>query len=80
VEQLKLAIIKEWRNLSQHFIDRSTGEWHQRLEKVVEKQGDTLNMFYDYRNTWQTAVYDKSNYINFILLNNYDAMSGSHFL
>jgi len=47
VEQLKLAIIEEWRNLGQRFIDRSINEWRQHLQKVVEKQGDTLNMFSD---------------------------------
>ena len=39
VEQLKLAITEEWRNLGQRFIDRSINEWRRRLEKVVEKQG-----------------------------------------
>ena len=39
VEQLKLAIIEEWRNLGQRFIDRSINEWRRRLEKFVEKQG-----------------------------------------
>jgi len=39
VEQLKLAINEEWRNLRQRFIDRSINEWRRRLEKVVEKQG-----------------------------------------
>jgi AraC-like DNA-binding protein len=39
VEQLKLAITVEWRNLGQRFIDRSINEWRRRLEKVVEKQG-----------------------------------------
>ena len=39
VEQLKLAIIEEWRNLGQRFIDSSINEWRRRLEKVVEKQG-----------------------------------------
>jgi len=47
VEQLKLAMIEEWRNLGQRFIDRSINEWRQRLQNVVEKQGDTLNMFSD---------------------------------
>jgi len=56
----KLAIIKEWRNLSQRFIDRSINEWRQRLENVVEKKGGTLNMFSDYLNTWQTAVHYKT--------------------
>src|SRR6218665_3370987 len=60
VERLKLKIIKKWRNPSQRFIDRSTNEWRQCLEKVVEKQGDTLNRFSDYLNTWQTAVYDRT--------------------
>jgi len=41
VEQLQLAIIEEWRNLGQRFIDRSINEWRQRLQKVVEKQGGT---------------------------------------
>jgi len=39
VEQLKLAITEEWRNLGQRFIDRSINEWRRRLEKVDEKQG-----------------------------------------
>ena len=39
VEQLKLAIIEEWRNLGQRFIDRSISEWCRRLKKLVEKQG-----------------------------------------
>jgi hypothetical protein len=39
VDQLKLAIVEEWRKLSQRFIDRSINEWRQRLEKVVENQG-----------------------------------------
>ena len=39
VEQLKLAITVEWRNLEQRIIDRSINEWRRRLEKVVEKQG-----------------------------------------
>ena len=36
VEQLKLTIIEEWRNLGQCFIDRSINQWRRRLEKVVE--------------------------------------------
>ena|SRR6218665_1063274 len=51
---------KEWRNLCQRFIGRSINEWRQRLEKVVEKQGVTMNMFSDYINTWQTTVYNKT--------------------
>jgi len=48
VEQLKLAIIEEWRNIGQRFIDRSINEWRQRLQEVVHiKQGATLNMFSD---------------------------------
>ena len=39
VEQLKLAIIKEWRNLGQRFIDSSIKELCRRIEKIVEKQG-----------------------------------------
>jgi len=39
VDQLKLAIVKEWRKLAQGFIDRSINEWRHRLEKVVENQG-----------------------------------------
>ena len=41
-EQLKLAIIEEWRNLGQRFIDRSINVWRQRLQKVVEKQGEHI--------------------------------------
>jgi len=39
VEQLKLAIIEEWRNIGQRFIDRSINEWRQRLQEVLHKQG-----------------------------------------
>jgi len=41
VEQLKLAIIEEWRNIGQRFIDRSIKKWRQRLQEVVHnhKQG-----------------------------------------
>jgi len=39
VEQLKLAIIEEWRNIGQRFIDRSINQWRQRLQEVVHKQG-----------------------------------------
>jgi len=45
VEQLKLAIIEEWRNIGQRFVDRSINEWRQRLQEVVQSKGDTLNMF-----------------------------------
>jgi hypothetical protein len=41
VEQLKLAIIEEWRNFVQSFIDSrpSINEWSRRLKKLAEKQG-----------------------------------------
>ena len=39
VDQLKMAIVEEWENLSQRVIDRSINEWRHRLEKVVENQG-----------------------------------------
>ena len=39
VEQLKLAIIEEWRTIRQRFIDKSINEWRQRLQEVVHKQG-----------------------------------------
>jgi len=38
VAQLKLAIIEEWRNIGQRFIDRRINEWRQRLQEVVQKQ------------------------------------------
>jgi len=38
VEQLKLAIIEEWRNLGQRFIDRSINEWRQRLQKSLRSK------------------------------------------
>lgn len=38
VEHLKLAIIEEWRNIGQRFIDSSINEWRRRLKKLVEKQ------------------------------------------
>ena len=34
-----MAIIVEWKNLSQRVINRSINEWRQRMEKVVENQG-----------------------------------------
>ena len=39
IEQLKLAIVEEWQNLSQRFINRSIDEWRRRLEKTVENRG-----------------------------------------
>ena len=42
VEQLKLAIIEEWRNLGQRFIESSINKWRQRLQRVVEKQGEHI--------------------------------------
>src|SRR6218665_1299366 len=75
IEQFKLAIIKEWRNLSQRLIDRSINKWRQSLEKALR---NTLNMFSDYLNTWQTTVNLKK-YINLIILNNYHTKRGSHF-
>ena len=38
-EQLKLAVMEEWRKLSKHFIDKSINKWRKRLNKVVENQG-----------------------------------------
>jgi len=45
VEQLKLAIIEEWRNIGQRFIERSINEWRQRLKEVVHKQGGHIERF-----------------------------------
>jgi len=58
VEQLKLAIIEEWRNLGQRFIDESINEWRQRLQKVVEKQGGHIEHFFliSAITTWYTTV------------------------
>ena len=39
VEELKTAIITEWRKLSQRFIDNSINEWRRRLKCVVENDG-----------------------------------------
>ncbi|MCP4281025.1 MAG: hypothetical protein GY776_13610 [Alteromonas sp.] len=39
VEQLKQAIDKEWRALSQNFINNSINEWRRRLEYVVQQNG-----------------------------------------
>ena len=33
IEQLRLAIVEKWQNLSQRFINRSINEWRRRLEK-----------------------------------------------
>ena len=53
-------------------------EWHQRLEKVVQKQGDhTEHVFWLSKylaNIWQ------NNYINLIIWNTSYATRGSHFL
>ena len=47
VEQLKLAIIEEWRNIGQRFIDRSINEWRKHSKKSFTSKGDILNMFSD---------------------------------
>jgi len=39
IEQLKLAIVEEWKNLSQRFINRSIDEGRRRLEKTVKHRG-----------------------------------------
>jgi len=45
VDQLKQAIVEEWKKLSQRFIDRSIDEWRRRLTNVVQCRVDTLNTF-----------------------------------
>ena len=71
VELLRLAIIKEWRNLSQRIIDRSINEWHQRLEKVVKKQrGQTERVFWLSKYLSNNCIW-QNNYINLIIWNNY---------
>jgi len=35
VQELKLAIVTAWQQLSQAFLDRSIGEWRRRLENMV---------------------------------------------
>jgi len=37
VEQLKQAILLEWRALSQRFIDGSINQWRRRLQGVVQE-------------------------------------------
>ena len=39
VEQLKQAILLEWRALSQRFIDCSINQWRRRLQGVVQENG-----------------------------------------
>ena len=39
VEQLKQAILLEWRALSQRFIDGSISQWRRRLQGVVQENG-----------------------------------------
>jgi len=39
VEQLKQAIVLEWRALSQRFIDCSINQWRRRLQAVVQENG-----------------------------------------
>jgi len=40
VEQLKQAIMLEWRELSQRFIDGSINQWRRRLQGVVQENGE----------------------------------------
>jgi len=43
VDQLKQAIVQEWNNLSQRFIDRSIVEWRRRLiTGVVQQHGGRI--------------------------------------
>jgi len=39
VEQLKQAIVREWRALPQRFIDDSINQWRRRLQGVVQEKG-----------------------------------------
>ena len=39
VDQLKQAIVQEWSNLSQRFIDRSIDEWRRLLTGAVQPHG-----------------------------------------
>ena len=39
VEQLKQAIVLEWRALSQRFIDGSINQWRRRLQGVAQENG-----------------------------------------
>jgi hypothetical protein len=39
VEELKFALIDEWRKMSQAFIDKSINEWRRRLSCVVHQNG-----------------------------------------
>ena len=39
VEQLKQAIVLEWRALSQRFINASINQWRRRLQGVVQENG-----------------------------------------
>ena len=42
VEQLKQAILLEWRALSQRFIDCSINQWRHRLQGVVQENGGDI--------------------------------------
>jgi len=48
VEQLKLAIVEEWQNLSQRFINRSIDEWRRRFEKLLRIEEGILNLIYNF--------------------------------
>jgi len=39
VEQLKQAIVLEWRALSQRFIDGSINQWRRHLQAVIQENG-----------------------------------------
>jgi len=42
-----VAVIEEWRNLGQRFIDRSINSGANAYKKSLRSKGDTLNMFSD---------------------------------
>jgi len=47
VEQLKQAIVLEWRALSQRFIDGSSNQWRRRLQGVVQENGGQVQLAVD---------------------------------
>ena len=45
IDELKQAIVTEWRKVSQRFIDRSINEWRLRLNSVVKHKGGHIEQY-----------------------------------
>jgi len=40
--QLKQVIVTEWGKLSQRLINRADGQWHRRLQCIIQQQGGPI--------------------------------------